>query len=324
LQWQYEIDWSWMNTSGIVLKYIHGDPNSCKDVIYTGHTNDPMGEGQNHTVSAASWKGLSYAVNTFPILNNTCLAFFQIANPFLPSGQAMPLHPVWGRLPATALVMKRFPKASILLYLDSDALIAFPDQNPTSMYRELAYDGYGENATFKQLQPALIVNKPFQGWLCGECERFGLGHGCFNSGALLWHRSRAATVVLQAWWESRHSSESGNLFSGEEPFHGWHKSTQEERWADSMGEQNRLMYIYHSNEAVHSAVWPVPRQRQVIEKKGISCPSDLEGHLPCLQNDFAHEGNWNVSKPSCFISHYADKKEKIIDHAALMLQSVGF
>jgi hypothetical protein len=320
-QQHQETEWSWMNTSGITLRHIQGDPTSCQDVIYTGHTHDPMTSDLDDFVHA-SWKGFSHAVNTFKMLNQTCLVFFQIDDPFLPHGQSQPLHPVWGRVVATALVMRTFPKANFLLYLDSDAMIAFPDQTPTTMYQALSYDGYGENATFQHLQPALIINKPKRGWLCMECLKFGLGHGCFNSGALLWRRSKAAKVILQAWWESRHSNLKQNLFNGEEPFHGWVDGTLNDRWIDQPGEQNRLMYIYHTNQAVHDAVWPVPQQAS--EDKWTSCPDGVEGHLPCLQNDFAHESQvteWGSSKQSCFIYHYAAQHhEKIIRLVTLMLE----
>jgi galactosyl transferase GMA12/MNN10 family len=326
-QQQHEIiDWSWMNTSGITLKYVQGDPNSCQDVIYTGHSVDPMTEGMNDYVHAG-WKGLSYAVKTFKMLNKTCAVYFQIDDPFLPNGESMPLHSVWGRVSATALVMRTFPKANFLLYLDSDALIAFPDQTPTTMYHALSYDGYGENATFRQLQPALIVNKPYTGWLCLQCGKFGLGHGCINSGALLWHRSKAARIVVQAWWESRLSNNTHNLFAGQDGFFGWGDVTAEKRRMNKMGEQNRLMYIYHTNQAVRDAVWPVPRQvsdsNSTKYTNSTSCPNAVEGHVPCLQFDFPREPIWNASNASCFNIHYTWGKEKLINQTAMMLQSGG-
>ena len=315
-QAQEEIDWSsWINTTGISLRMIQGDPNLCRDVIYTGHNHDATGgPDQRDDFVKEGWKGLSYAVKAFKMLSQTCLVYFQVANPLHQDGIA--LHPVWGRLPATALMMQTFPKAKFLLYFDSDAIIASPDQNPTTMYKALSFDGYGENATFQALQPGLIVNKPYHGWLCGECEKFGLGHGCFNSGALLWRRSKAAKIVLHAWWESRHSNQSENFFIERGPFHGW-TGTKEKRCGDKMGEQNRLMYIYRTNRTVHDAVWPVPRQISFTNSS--SCPNAVEGHVPCLQTDAIRYTEWNVSKASCFINHYTDSKETIKEHAALML-----
>ena len=36
-----------------------------------------------------------------------------------------------------------------------------------------------------------------KGWMCGECEKFRLGHGCFNLGALLWHKSEGMELILK-------------------------------------------------------------------------------------------------------------------------------
>eukprot|EP00536_Pseudo-nitzschia_multiseries_P017973 jgi/Psemu1/315267/fgenesh1_kg.1993_\ len=205
--------------------------------------------------------------------------------------------------------------------MDSDALLASPDKSPTDMYDALAFDGYGENATSQQLNPGLIVNKPLRGWLCGECERFGLGHGCFNSGALLWHRAKAE-VVLKAWWESRNMDKSENFVepkSGDD-FHGWTKDDAD-RVGDKMGEQNRLMYIYGTNPDVHEAVWPVPRQKSV-EFNSESCPNAVdETHTPCLQHDSMSTVKWDQSGPSCFVHHYPDEKMVLIEYTKEVMKN---
>jgi galactosyl transferase GMA12/MNN10 family len=299
-------DWAWMDTTGIKLWPIQGNPNVCQDVIYTGNTHtDPRIWRRNNMVHE-SWKGLSYAVRTFPKLQQTCLVYFQIANPYHPKGHSSPLHPVWARLPATAAVMMRFPKAKYFLYLDSDALLASSDHNPTTMYQAISYDG----ANSTQQQPALIVHKPTTGWLFGECQRFGLGYRCLNSGALLWHRSQEANTILQAWWESRHSKRTENFFKyhSEEPFIGWHQDTQEERLTHEMGVTNRLMYTYHTNQAVHG-VWPAPRD-----------PAG-KSHLPCLLNEWAYQPSSNAGYSSCPINHFNAYEEMAIQRTALMLES---
>ena len=321
-----EIDWSWMDTTGITIKHIQGDPNSCQDLIYTGYNFDAtvLANGPKDFVHATVIAH-SFAVKTFPMLNQTCFAFFQVSEPFLSKGQTVPLHPVWGRVPATALMMTTFPKANFLLYLDADAAIAFPDQTPTTMYQALSFDGYGDYATFKQLQPGLIVSKPVAGWLCGICAERKLRHGCFNSGALLWHRSEAAKLILHAWWESRHSDHNSSFVHNGAAMHGWNEHTQEKRWGDQQGEQNRLMYIFGTNRSVHKAIWPVPRP--LGEHNRSSCPASetagFAGLVPCLQNEAFLELRWNTRKEdTCYVLHYLDKL-RLINHTSLMLQDVG-
>ena len=141
------------------------------------------------------------------------------------------------------LVFSTFRGADVFLYMDSDALLVRGDKTPTDMYEDLAFDGKGAEATMRHTTPGLIVNKPFTGWLCSECEKFGLGHGCFNSGVLLWHRERAEPV-LRAWWESRNTDESHNFVRDGEWFHGWTSDEHAGRVGDDMGEQNRLMYVF--------------------------------------------------------------------------------
>ena len=310
---------AWMDTTGVTLSNIQGDPTACKDVIYTGHTRDPYeatDEERDSDMIAVVWKSMSHIVRTSRThKGNTCYAFFGIASPWIdPTGRE--LHPVWGRVPATALVMSAFPKADIFLYMDSDALLAFSDKSPTMMYKELSFDGYGEDATMQQLQPGLIVNKPQTGWLCSQCEKFGLGHGCFNSGALLWHRAKAEPI-LRAWWESRNMDESQNFFHHEDgedkvSFHGW-SGNDEQRVGDKMGEQNRLMYVFGADPQVRESVWPVPRQRSK-EFNSESCPNAVDAdHTPCLQSDAIFAMKWNPSEPFCFVHHRPDNKEKVVE-----------
>jgi len=311
----------WIDTDGVTLSHIQGDPTTCKDVIYTGHTLDPFpaaGEDKGSSeMVTRTWESMAYIIRTSPALKgNSCYAFFGVSSPWIDrSGREF--HPVWGRLPATALVMAAFPQADVFLYMDSDALLSFPDKSPTTMYNELAFDGYGEDATFQQLKPGLIVNKPFTGWACEQCQNIRLGHGCLNSGALLWNRAKAEPI-LQAWWASRNMDESKNFFDPEtgEAFHGW-TGDDAKRVGDKMGEQNRLMYLYGTDPRVREAIWSVPRQKS--STNSTSCPSAVEGHIPCLQNDFSRGIKWNPSKPSCFISHYADDKEQAIKHSEVML-----
>ena len=200
--------------------------------------------------------------------------------------------------------------------MDSDAILASANYTPTSMYKALAYDGYGVNATFQTLDPSLIVNKPLTGWLCSQCEQFGLGHGCFNSGALLWRRSEGASLVLKAWWESRLHNKTQNFHQEKTGyFHGWSMDNEYDYGADKMSEQNRLMYIFHNNPDVHRMVWPVPRQIS-DETNSSSCPDEVDPrHTPCLQNDFEDQATWNSLGSSCFINHHTDAKDAV--HKAL-------
>eukprot|EP00985_Skeletonema_marinoi_P008276 scaffold3705_cov159-Skeletonema_marinoi.AAC.2 len=199
-----------------------------------------------------------------------------------------------------------------MLYMDTDAILASPRYTPSVMYDALKYNGHENStntATLKQLSPSLIVNKPLTGWMCGECEKFGLGHGCFNSGALLWHKSEGMELILKAWWESRLDNTTQNIFHDEAAFHGWSNSNQPN--GDKMSEQNRLMYIYHSNHAVRSRILSVPRQHSV-EFNSSSCPNAVDtAHTPCLQNDFSRHVKWDSPDPSCFIDHYCDNKEAL-------------
>eukprot|EP00535_Pseudo-nitzschia_heimii_P006799 CAMPEP_0197184386 /NCGR_PEP_ID=MMETSP1423-20130617/9775_1 /TAXON_ID=476441 /ORGANISM="Pseudo-nitzschia heimii, Strain UNC1101" /LENGTH=377 /DNA_ID=CAMNT_0042635183 /DNA_START=80 /DNA_END=1213 /DNA_ORIENTATION=- len=320
----FKFEYDWIDTAGVSLTNIQGDPTVCNDVIYTGHTLDPFGataiDEQNQDMISKGWEGMAHIVRTSPVLKgSTCFAFFLVSSPWIDENDRE-LHPVWGRLPATALVMSAFPNADIFLYMDSDALLASPHKSPTMMYDELSFDGYGDAATSQQLRPGLIVNKPQTGWLCGQCEKFGLGHGCFNSGALLWHRANAEPI-LRAWWASRNMDESQNFFDPEtgESFHGWN-GKHADRVGNKMGEQNRLMYVYGSDPSVREIMWPVPRQKSK-EFNSESCPNAVdEDHTPCLQNDWTHTVKWKPSGPSCFISHYPDEKHLVAKHAEEILR----
>lgn len=313
---------AWMKETGVSLTTIQGDPSKCTDVIFMVDSRDPFtGEGEDDRDFRAISKvveSMEYITRTSSALRrSTCFAFVKISSPFIDSN-GKELHPVWGRLPATALVMSVFQKADIFLYMDSDAILAFSDKTPTMMYNELAFDGYGADATMQHLRPGLIVNKPLTGWLCGECEKFGLGHGCFNTGVLLWHRANAEPI-LRAWWDSRNDKRSQNIFDPEtkEGFHGWN---DDEPTHDKMGEQNRLIYLFGSDPLVRGLVWPVPRQKSE-EHNSESCPNFVdEAHTPCLQNDFIYHGKWNPSDPSCFISHLPDEKKNILEVTEMIMQ----
>ncbi len=310
----------WMDTTGVTLSRVVGNPSTCKDVIYTGDNRDPFGteRTESEEIIYRGWKSTAHVVHTSPaLMENTCFVFFDVASPWIDS-KGRELHPVWGRVPATALVLSAFPQADIFLYMDSDALIAFSNETPTDMYKDLAFDGKGEGATMQHLKPGLIVNKPYTGWLCAQCEKYGLGHGCFNSGALLWHREKAEPV-LKAWWESRNTDDSHNFMVEGEGFHGWSDKDEARRLGDKMGEQNRLMWVFGTNPKVREVVWPVPREKSDIGSE--SCPSIVdEAHTPCLQNDGTHSMIWNPSKPACHVNHYADDKDVILKQADAMME----
>jgi hypothetical protein len=328
----YNPDFSWMNTSGIVLSLVEGDPDACTDVIYTADTRLP--HARNKTYIDASWDSLSI-ISRLPLFNKTCFAFFHISDEHYQPDVG--LHPVWGRIPATALAVKTFPKADVMLYMDTDAILASPRYTPSAMYDMLRYDvhghGHSTNTTLKQLRPSLIANKPMPGWLCGECEKFGLGHGCFNSGALLWHKSAGMELILKAWWESRLDNITQNIFreeaaadidEDEAAFHGWSAPTILNH-GYKMSEQNRLMYIYHSNPAVRSRILPVPRQPSSVGFNSASCPNTIDvNNTPCLQSDRATYETWDSPDPSCFINHFCmTEKTKETVHAVLDLIVVG-
>ena len=244
-------------------------------------------------------------VRTFPIFNSTCVAFFHISNKTYYENTG--LHPVWGRLPATALVMSDFPKAETLLYMDTDAMLASADHTPTSMYEALAR-AHKTNVTLQTLEPSLIVNKPMKGWLCKvQCDKYSLGHGCFNSGVLLWRRSEGAKLILRAWWESRLDNTTQNFHHETRGwFDGWGNGKR--NYGYKMSEQNRLMYIYHTNPAVQSRVLPVPKQ--LGPGKSASCPEVVDATTtPCLQNDDAYNRRWNRTSWNCFINHHANTKD---------------
>jgi hypothetical protein len=323
-------EWSWMDTSGISIVRLHGNPSKCKDVIYTGDTRLPLLPElkEKDSFVHAAWEILSHIVHLSPAMAETCLVFFQISTPFIDIITNQTLHPVWGRVPATALMMQYFGRANYFLYMDSDAVLATPNYTPTAMYHILANEKYLQNVTSQQKNPGLIANKPMTGWLCMQCELFGLGHGCFNSGALLWRRSLKAKIILHAWWDSRCDNVTQNVFrtgnDGEvEPMFGW--SMPEQFGSDPlhpMGEQNRLMYIYAAYSKVRDSIWPVPREVS-DDSQSESCPNALDDkHLPCLQHDAITEVKWNPSgEPTCFIYHYTNKKTALDDVLEMVLLS---
>ena len=114
-----------MDTRGVELYDGRGDPSTCQDVIYTVDSRLPSDDG---SVANASWGALSFAVDNFPAFNSTCAAYFRIFD--TDDTTTTPLHPVWGRLPATALAMSSFPNAKIFLYLDTDAMLSSSRHSP--------------------------------------------------------------------------------------------------------------------------------------------------------------------------------------------------
>jgi len=315
---------SWINSSSVELREIVGDPEVCTDVIYTGDNRD---YGNTSTFVGAHWMGLTNLVKNHKNKTTICAAFFKIPNPFLDvqDGVQRQLHPVWARLPATALIMNTFLQATHFLYMDTDALPAYSDDRiiPRNMYKTLSYDGYGETPSYTYKHPGLIANKPATGWMCSQCEKFGLGHGCFNTGVLLWRKSTAAQVVIKAWWESRLSDHNENFVvenddGTEEEFPFWEHKDESKRLNQKMGEQTRLYYVYATNPDVHEAMWPVPQQKS-SEFNSSSCPNGVHGKMPCLQYDIARRVILDPPDhdPSCFINHYPDYKENIIEQAQL-------
>ena len=128
-------------------------------------------------------------------------------------------------------------------------------------------------------------------------------------------------LVIQRWWASRLLNSTQNLFlnTTNRPFHGWAaKNTA----SNKMSEQNRLMYLFKVDPEFNKQVWPVPRAPS-FKTNTSSCPEDVRFHFPCLQNDRSGsgEGVWDEDEPSCFISHYADKKHKVHDVLAKLLGS---
>ena len=336
-------------STGVTLPHVVGDPRTCEDVVYTGYTTDPA-DGARPDVFWRTktgkvrlrkagmvhrgWNGTAHLLRTAPALRRTCGAFFRIPTPLTDGTDGPALHPVWARLPATALVLAAFPRAETFLYVDADGLLASPDASPADMYAALAPR---DDARQGAPPPGLVVNKPRDGWLCKECARHGLGHGCFNSGALLWRRAGAGPV-LRAWWAARDSGAADNFFpdpsgaaGGGRGFHGWAAKTAAQRRGDHMGEQNRLMWVYATDERVRDLVWPVPRR---ASRDGVaSCPKQGGAAAePCLQSTFnAREAggrrvaaHWNATTGrSCFVSHYTKGKELIAEHAALMIHGRG-
>ena len=264
-------------------------------------------------------------VEKFPAFNSTCSAFFIVSGGAF--GVNGTLHPVWGRVPATVLAMRTFRRASVFLYLDTDAMLASPRVGPSDMYRALvAEHGVegGENDTARRPSvepPSLVVNKPTKQWLCHkQCEVFGLRHGCFNSGALLWHRSEGAGLILRTWWESRLDDPSMNFVRDGVAFHGWPPVNPS---LDKMSEQNRLMYIYGTNSEVAGRVMPVPKRPGSISGT-TSCPEAVdEAHVPCLQDDYkAHNPEWDRKRRvSCFVNHYSTSKHTMHELYELVVES---
>jgi hypothetical protein len=303
-----------INSTGVTQQFVKGDQSLCKEVIYTADTRLPS-NSTTKTIVDASWDAFAY-LSGRPIFNQTCFAFFHISSDVYDANDGP--HPVWGRIPATSLVMTSFPQVEYMLYIDSDAMIASANYTPSSMYHILSFDGYGmgdDNVTMKYLSPSLIVNKPLTGWACGKCNTYGLGHGCFNSGALLWRRSEGMKLILNAWWDSRLNNRTQNFILDGQPLFGW-TTLRTKDYTEKMSEQNRLMYIHSTNKDARDNIWSVPRQRSW--RYGASCPGGVREYLtPCLQNDFQKEAQWNAIGASCFINHFAGPKDMM--HKTLQL-----
>lgn len=311
-----------VDTTGVDLYDSRGDVSTCRDVIYTVDSRAPDDGG---SIVNASWGALSFVVEKFPVFNSTCSAFFRVSGGAF--GDNGTLHPVWGRVPATVLAMRTFRRARVFLYLDTDAMLASPRIGPSDMYRALvAKHGVerGENDTARPTSvepPSLVVNKPTKRWLCQkQCEVFGLGHGCFNSGALLWYRSEGAILILRSWWESRLDDPSMNFVRDGKVFYGW-PSTYPAR--DKMSEQNRLMYVYGTNVEAARRILPVPRQPGSISGT-TSCPEEVDdAHVPCLQDDHkSHNPEWDRKRRfSCFVNHYSITKNTMHELCEQVIES---
>jgi hypothetical protein len=72
-------------------------------------------------------------------------------------------------------------------------------------------------------------------------QKYGLGHGCFNMGVLLWRCVKKATRVSRAWWASRHHTPTQNFIHQGQPFYGW---GGDKGANDKMSTQNWLIYNY--------------------------------------------------------------------------------
>ena len=307
-----------VDTTGVALHDSRGDASTCRDVIYAADSRVPDGGG---SIVDASWGALSFAVGKFPALNSTCAAFFRVSGGEFGGDNNGTLHPVWGRVPATVLAMRTFRGARVFLYLDTDAMLAGPRVGPSDLYRDLvAEHGVGgeEGATAPlpveaAEQPSLVVNKPTKHWLCQkQCEVFGLGHGCFNSGALLWRRSEGADLILRSWWESRLDGPSKNFARDGRALYGW-PPTATNPTRNKMSEQNQLMYVYGTNPEVARRVLPVPRRPGSVSGT-TSCPEEVDdAHVPCLQDDDkAHNPEWDRRRRlSCFVNRYTNSKHAI-------------
>ena len=108
---------AWMDTTGITVSHIQGDATACKYVIYTGDTRNPINvteEESDADMIAQVQKSMSHMVCTLRTHkgNITWFAFFGIASRWI-DPTVREFHPVWGQVPATALVMSIFPKADI-------------------------------------------------------------------------------------------------------------------------------------------------------------------------------------------------------------------
>jgi hypothetical protein len=333
-----------INTAGMIQgnPLIRGNRDLCIDVIYTcdgrapiiiDHTdNISISSTKNKTIVDASWAAM-ITLSHLPQFNSTCFAFYHLSDAYFASNGSA-LHTVWGRLPVTSLVLDSFPKARYMLYLDTDAMLSSARYTPMEMHQQLASliteedsknDEMIQQQKERQFTPSLIVNKPMTGWLCNQCMYFNLGHGCFNTGALLWRRSKEMERVLLRWWDSRldaaHQNlylENGDASNQTRPFYGW---TSEATNTHKMSEQNRLMYLFHTELEIQQTVWPVPRKPSRFTNT-TSCPEDVPYHNPCLQNDRGKFGEWDAM-PACFINHYADRKMGVFQVLDLMMNGVS-
>ena len=274
-----------IDITGIDKTIILGNSTECIDLVYTCDGQVPnnftSSSSQNRSIVDASWSAMK-ELSLLPKFNQTCFCFFHLSNYYFTTNGISGLHMVWGRLPSTALAFEKFPNVQYMLYINTDAMFTSARYTPTLMYHELS-----KTSLSSQPRPSLIVNKPMTGWLCSQCRYFDLGHGCFNTGALLWRRSRTALLVLQRWWESRLHKTSMNLYytGGDNitrGFYGWLASGNNANRANKMSEQNRLMYLFAKDPIVREAVLPMPRQ----PSKGTnttSCPEAVYDHTPCCK-----------------------------------------
>ena len=110
----------------------------------------------------------------------------------------------WCKVRAMLAAMDDHPRASVFMYLDSDAAVG--ENFTASSLKEIAAHAGRYTPTFADGTTPVALSRDGPGYWCQVLwqrkEELPPWDSCLNAGVVLWKRSPAARAFLEAWWRS--------------------------------------------------------------------------------------------------------------------------